>query len=141
MNSAGARFAFCLGVVCAAPSLAATQVSNLSEPYGVGFTANGVNFAHASSFVTGAASYVLQGVTVSENSAGSSELRLRADSAGAPGALLESRGTQSITGDTLLTYSSVGTPLSPNTRYWVTLGETGSGSFSWKGTTSTAQTS
>ena len=133
----------CLILLWATRSFAATQVSNLSEPYTVGFTANGVHFAHASSFVTDGASFTLQSVTVAvrTNSSGTSELRLRADSAGSPGALLESLGTQSISGDVLLTYNSVGTPLSANTRYWVTLGETGSGDFTWKGTTSTAETS
>jgi hypothetical protein len=138
----GATIVGCVSLLVAARSFAATQVSNLSEPYTVGFTANGVHFAHASSFVTDAASYVLQSVTVAvrTNSMGSSELRLRADSGGSPGVLIQSLGTQSITGDTLLTYNSGGTPLSANTRYWVTLGETGSGDFTWKGTTSTAQT-
>src|SRR6185503_13900973 len=74
---------------------------------------------------------------------GTSELRLRADASGSPGALIASLGSHSTPapGSSQLIYAAAGNALSANTTYWVTLGETGSGDFQWDGTTSTAQTS
>ena len=94
-----ARVVSCLArPTLAAPSIAATQVSNLSEPLGIEFTADGAHFAHASSFTTDASAYQLQSITVSvlTNTTGSAELRLRADSAGSPGAVIASLGTQTL---------------------------------------------
>ena len=141
-----AVYASSIVLMLTAPSFAATQVSNLSEPLSVLFNANGTNFAHASSFTTDASSYWLEGVTVSvsTNSSGTSELQLRSDAAGSPGAVIENLGSQSlpsIQGQVLLTYASAGITLAANTTYWVTLGETGSGDFSWGGTTSTSESS
>ena len=125
-------------------SHARTQVSNLAEPLEVGFTADGTHFAHASSFTTDGSSYTLESIAVSvfTNYSGSAELRLRADGGGFPGLLIESLGTQALLsnqGNVFLTYYSSGTLLNPNTTYWVTLGETGSGDLSWDGTWSTAE--
>ena len=125
---------------------AVTQVSNLSESNSVNFTSQGT-FAHASSFTTGATATVLTSITVAvhTNSTGTTELRMRADNAGSPGALIESLGSQTlgppgITTD--LAFPSPGTPtLAANTTYWVTLGETGSGDLAWQGTTSTVESS
>jgi len=119
------------------------DVSNLAE-------ANTVNYdittwAHASSFLTDNSGYVLDQVTLDIHSninSGFSQVKVRSDSGGAPGAVLEDLGTFNMTaGSTLQTLTSSGTSLLPNTRYWITAGETGSGSGSWKGTSSTAEVS
>jgi hypothetical protein len=136
-----------LAWLTSAPAQGTTAVSNLAESLGFEMTADGAHFAAASSFTTGGSAYQLVSITVSvfTNTTGTSELRLRADSAGVPGALIESLGSQTLPsnqGNVLLTFNSSATPtLSPNTTYWVTLGETGSGSFQWDGTFSTAETS
>ena len=127
----------------------AVVVSNLSEPYQVGFTSDGVHFAAAGSFTTSAAgNYTLNSVRlpIQVNSSGgdTTELRLRADGGGVPGVLIESLGSDfAPVGQTLLTYSSLLHPvLSANATYWITLGETGSGGGqNWDGTDSTAQSS
>jgi hypothetical protein len=139
--------AFAAALLASIRSDAATQVSNLAESLGFEMTANGTNFAAASSFTTGASAYQLTSITVSvfTNTSGTSELRLHADNAGVPGTLIESLGSQTLPsnqGNVLLTFNSPGTPtLAANTTYWVTLGETGSGDFQWDGTFSTAETS
>jgi hypothetical protein len=133
-----------LSLITPIPSQGVTYLSNLAEPVAVEFTSNGT-FAHATGFWTGANPVRLTSITVSvlTNSTGSSELRLRADAGGAgvPGALIESLGSQTLpasSGSVLVTYNSPGTPvLLPYSLYWVTLGETGSGSFYWDGTSST----
>jgi hypothetical protein len=124
-------------------------VSNLSDAYQFGATSDGVHFAAAGSFTTSAAgTYKLNSVSlpIQVNSTGgdTTELRLRADNSGAPGTLLESLGSLFAPGgQTLLTYnSSVHSLLNPNTTYWLTLGETGSGGGqNWDGTESTAESS
>ena len=131
---------------CATASQATTFVSNLGEPLEPEFISNGTDSAHAASFTTGAAAVELTSITVSvfTDTSGTSELRLRANSAGSPGALIETLGSQAhpSSGNVLLTYNSPGTPvLSANTTYWVTLGEAGSGDFQWDGTTSQDESS
>jgi hypothetical protein len=130
--------------VSAYPSLAITQVSNLAE-------ANTVNFGigahtHASSFITDGAGYTLNSVTLaiqSNNGSGFAQVKIRADSGGMPGAELEDLGSISpAVGASLITINSSGLALSPNTAYWISVGETASGgSDSWEGTTSTAEVS
>jgi len=119
-------------------------VSNLAETPTVNFDIT--TWAHASSFLTDSSNYVLDQVTLNTHSnisSGFSQVKIRADSGGAPGAVVEDLGTFNITagGTTLHTLASAGISLSPNTRYWVTAGETGSGSASWQGTTSSAEVS
>jgi hypothetical protein len=123
-------------------------VSNLSEPNQVDFGADGTVNAAAGSFTTSAAgAYKLNSVNVDMNfnadTGVTTGLRLRADNGGMPGALIENLGSQTGgPGQQILTYSSLGSILSPNTTYWVTLGETGSGNAQqWLGTFSTAETS
>ncbi len=143
-----ALLSVCFVILCFVtnPSRATVVVSNLSEPYQVGFTADGTHFATAGSFSTSAAgNYRLNTVTlpiqVNSVSGDTTELRLRADGGGVPGALIESLGSEFASqGQTLLTYNSTGSVLSANTTYWVTLGETGSGGGqNWDGTLSTAE--
>ena len=142
-----ATLAFAAALLASTRSGAATQVSNLAESLGFEMTANGTNFAAASSFTTGASAHQLTSITVSvfTNTTGTAQLRLRANNAGVPGTLIESLGSQTLPsnqGNVLLTFNSPGTPtLAANTTYWVTLGETGSGDFQWDGTFSTAETS
>jgi hypothetical protein len=119
-------------------------VSNLAETNTVNFDIT--TWAHASSFLTDNSGYVLDQVTLNTHSntnSGYSQVKIRSDSGGSPGAVLEDLGTFNITagGTTLHSLASTGISLSPNTRYWVTAGETGDGSASWKGTTSTAEVS
>jgi hypothetical protein len=123
-------------------------VSNLSDPLQVDFDADGVHFATAGSFTTSAAgTYKLNSVSISmqvNNTAGDTTgLRLRANSGGVPGALIEDLGSKlAPLGQSLQIYNSTGSILSPNTTYWLTLGETGSGGGQqWNGTESTAETS
>jgi hypothetical protein len=119
-------------------------VSNLAETNTVNF--NITSFAHASSFLTDDADYVLDWVTLdvhSNTNSGFAQVKIRSDSGGVPGAVLEDLGIFNITsgGSTLQTLTSSGISLLPNTRYWITAGETGDGSASWKGTTSTTEVS
>lgn len=121
-----------------------TYVSNLAESYDAEFLSNGTTFAHASAFTTGGLGYALTGVTLSAqaNTVGHAEVRIRSDSGGQPGDFLASLGTQSLSdGLQNLTYPASGLSLLPNTTYWITAGETGSGDFNWTGTTSMAETS
>ena len=129
-------------------SYAAVILSNLSQPNQVDFGADGAQNAAAGSFTTSAAgAYKLNSVNVDMNfnafSGVTTGLRLRANNGGIPGALIENLGSQTGgPGQQILTYSSLGSILSPNTTYWVTLGETGSGNGQqWLGTFSTAETS
>ena len=129
-------------------SQASVAVSNITEPYQVGLTTDGTHFATADSFTTsGAGTFTLTSfeLTIQVNSAGgdTTDLRLRADAAGSPGTLVEDLGSLfAPQGQTLLTYNSVGAALLPNTTYWVSLGEAGSGGGqNWDGTFSTAETS
>lgn len=118
-------------------------VSNLAEPSGVNFSASGT-FAHASSFVTGDVAHTLASLSLamSANTPGASEVRVRADDGGQPGSVLEILGLQPIAaGQSTVTFTSAGLSLAPNTTYWVTAGERGSGDVSWSGTTSTDETS
>jgi hypothetical protein len=127
------------------PGPSATLVTNLNQSTDVVLAANGTNWAAASSFTTASGTHVLDSITVSASSStgGTSELRIRADNGGVPGTLLSSLGSQSISGASNVTYNSGPTSLvlQPSTKYWVTLGETGSGDFGWNGTLSTSETS
>jgi hypothetical protein len=150
MSLSKAAVGGCLVVVLALPSAhASVVVSNLGEQYQVGITSDGAHFAAAGSFTTSAAgTYKLNSVSlpiqVNSPSGDTTELRLRANNAGAPGTLLESLGSLfAPQGQTSLTYnSSIHSLLSPNTTYWLTLGETGSGGGqNWDGTFSNNETS
>jgi uncharacterized membrane protein len=130
-------------LLCPSAAGAVEIVSNLTQPNSVVFTANGA-FAHASSFTTGSSAYVLNGVTVSafSNSSGAAQAKIRVDSGGQPGSLLGNLNSESIgAGPSAVTFSSNGVSLLPNTRYWLTVGETGNGDFAWMGTTSTLDVS
>lgn len=120
-------------------------VSNLSNDYEVGFGIQTPANATAGSFTTGADPYTLDAISValhSDSVGDTSTMLLRADSSGSPGAVLETLGTKSLpVGDSLLQFFSVGTPLSSNSTYWVTLGEAGSGFGQWQGTDSTLEVS
>ena len=128
-----------------AVTAATTYVSNLAEPYQVGFSASPPPaYATASSFRTGSGAYVLTSLSLKIHSNTNSTLgvRLRVDSGGQPGALLENLGVKSLAaGDAIVTFPSASTALAANTTYWVTAGEAGSGSLSWQGTFSTLETS
>ena len=131
---------------CPAATAASTYVSNLAQANTVSFSAlPPPNYSTASSFTTGAGTYVLTSVALriqSNTMSGSVGVRLRANNGGQPGALLEDLGVKSLPlGASLQAFPSVGTTLAANTTYWVTAGEAGSGSVSWMGTTSTAETS
>jgi len=134
---------FLLLVLLASPSRAdLIAVSNLGEPLSGGFGLG--TLALAGSFTTADGAYTLNSVVVSafSNSAGSATLRLRTDVLGMPGVLVEDLGSNRIgAGSSAVTYAYLGTALQPNTTYWVTLGEAGSGDFQWNVTTSTAETS
>jgi hypothetical protein len=142
-----AKLLWAAALLVAVRSEAATHVSNLAESLGFELTADGTHFAGASSFTTGGGATQLTSITVSvfTNTTGTSELRLRADNAGVPGTLIESLGSQTLPsnhGNVRRVFDSAGQPtLAANTTYWVTLGETGSGDFSWDGTFSLSESS
>ncbi len=124
-------------------------VSNLGDPdqveFSISFAASETKFVVANSFTTSTQFYVLYSVTLAlfSNSKGTAELQLRSDKGGVPGPLIGSLGSQAIaSGEQLATYSSVGYILLPNTKYWLTLGQTGAtGDVEWSGTFSGASTS
>jgi hypothetical protein len=122
-----------------------TAVTNIDQAASATLSANGDNWAAASSFTTGDSTYVLDSITVSAQSStgGTSELRIRADGGGMPGTLLGTFGSQSILEPALVTFNSGSTSvlLAPFTRYWITLGETGSGDFGWNATLSASEAS
>jgi hypothetical protein len=139
-----------LGTAC--PSRADDKnvvVTNLAEPdqveFNVSFAAGETKYVVASSFTTSMQYYILSSATLAlfSNSTGAAELQLRSDVGGVPGPLIGSLGSQAIaSGAHLVSYSSVGFILLPNTKYWLTLGQTGTtGDVAWSGTFSAASTS
>jgi hypothetical protein len=126
-------------------SYAGIVVSNLSDPSDIHVPADGTSYAAAESFTTASGNFIFDSVSVAAFSTdlGSSELRLYSDTGGVPGTLIESLGSQTIVqGNQFATYDSPGSiTLQANTTYWLTLGETGKGSFFWNGTLSRDQTS
>ncbi len=136
---------FCCSTLAASSSVSGgVYVDNLAESYDAGF--NITSFAHASSFLTDDIEYILDWVTLdtqSNLSTGFSQVKIRSDSGGSPGAVLEDLGSFNHTsvGNTLHPLTSTGISLMPNTRYWLTAGETGSGNANWKSTSSTAEAS
>jgi hypothetical protein len=139
-----------LGTVC--PSRGDDKdvvLSNLAEPDQVEFNASfafdETKYVVANSFTTSLQPYVLLSTTLAlfSNSTGAAELQLRSDMGGVPGPLIGALGSQAIaSGAHLVTYSSVGFILDGNTKYWLTLGQTGAtGDVAWSGTFSAAQTS
>ncbi|MBV9124605.1 MAG: hypothetical protein JO112_14710 [Planctomycetes bacterium] len=124
-------------------------LSNLAQPdqveFSVSFSANETKYVVANSFTTSLQYYVLSSATLAlfSNSGGAAELQLRTDRGGVPGPLIGSLGSQAFaSGANLVTYSSVGFILLPNTTYWLTLGQPGAtGDVAWSGTFSATQTS
>ena len=113
----------------AAAAARAQVVSNLSDPVGWQLNISTPDVV-AGSFTTSTTAYTLTSVLVrvQGTTAGTSDLRFRADAGGTPGALLEDLGSQAIAiAPSTLTYNSIGTLLAPGTTYWVTMGEAGSG--------------
>jgi hypothetical protein len=138
----------CFVALCllSAPIQAAQVVSNLGDANQVDFGIQTPTNATAGSFTTAAGAYTLNSISVEVNTnediGDSSEMLLRTDSSGSPGALIENLGTITFgQGQSLVTYSSIGTLLSPHTTYWVTMGEMGSGFGQWAGTESTLEAS
>lgn len=134
-------------VVASAPRPADAStiwVDNTSELNTVNFNINAA--AHATSFTTDGGTYTLDSIIIDvhgNTGTGSTQLRLRSDSGGAPGALLEDYGVFAVpAGPSTLTGVSAGITLDPNTTYWITGGETGGANDAqWRGTSSTAESS
>lgn len=149
MSMGGVAFSMAVAAVAlsgVSPAVAATEVSNLAETNTVNFSAAPPpNFSHASSFTTGETSYTLSSVTLRlhcNSPPCGVQARLRSDSGGQPGAVLETLGTANLpSGESIQVFGSTGTLLTAATTYWVTAGEAGSGFGQWLGTFSTAQAS
>jgi hypothetical protein len=125
---------------------AAAYVSNLTEANELAFAASPPpNAFSASSFTTDAQDYVLTNLTLQLQSAeagGSVGVRLRADDGGKPGGLVENLGIRVLpVGESAQTFASAGVVLAANTTYWITAGEVGTGSVTWRATSSPGQTS
>ena len=145
------RIVLVAALMLATRSPADTRVSNLSEaPAGYSEVDS---YATATSFTTGpapagtwASSWALNSITVlvGTSTDARASVGLRADNAGSPGALLYVTNVDLFfpASSAPLTAYVGGVLLRPNTKYWVTLGETpGFGDFQWWVTGSANQSS